>query len=68
MQYNRRSKNLITVRIVATIIVLLSLILPYFGLVSHSKTPFVIVVTLFSFFIVESKYGKKTVSESMNTK
>lgn len=39
-------KDLITVRIVATIIVLLSLIFPYFDLVSHSKTPFINLITL----------------------
>ncbi|VDG97996.1 Uncharacterised protein [Lysinibacillus sphaericus] len=63
MHNKRHPKNLITVRIVATINVLLFLILPFFGLISHGKTPFVILITLFVFYIVESKYGKKTVSE-----
>ena len=63
MHDKRHPKNLITIRIVATIIVLLSLILPYFGLISHSRTPFVILITMFVFFTVENRYGIKTISE-----
>jgi len=56
-------KNLVTIQIVATILVLLSLTLPYFGLMAHSTTPFVILITLFVFYIVESRYGNKAPSE-----
>jgi len=59
----RHPKNLIIVRVVATVLVLLSLILPYFSLIAHSITPYVILITLFAFFIVENKNNKKVVSE-----
>lgn len=57
------NKNLIIVRLVATTLILLSLILPYFGLMKYSATPFVILITLFVFYDIENKYGKKTASE-----
>jgi len=47
---------------------LLSLILPYFELMAHSTTPFVILIALLVFYIVESRYGKKTVSELTQTR
>ncbi len=59
---NRQPKNLIPVKIVATTLVLLSLILPYFGLMSHRTTPVIILITLFAFFIVERKYRQQTKS------
>lgn len=59
MNNTRYPKNLITVRIVATIIILLSLVLPYFGVSSHSKAPLVILITLFTFNILENKYNEK---------
>jgi len=62
--HNKRlPKNLVTFRIVATVVMLLSLILPYFELMAHSTTPFVILIALLVFYIAESRYGKKTVSE-----
>ena len=62
--HNKRlPKNLVSFRIVATVLMLLSLILPYFELIAHSTTPFVILITLLVFYIVESRYGKKAVSE-----
>ena len=63
MHNKKQPKNLVTVRIVATAIILLSLILPYFELIAYSTTPFVILITLLVFYIVENRYGKKTVSE-----
>ncbi|WP_117170193.1 hypothetical protein [Paraliobacillus sediminis] len=56
------SKNLLVVRMVATVLVLLSLILPYFGLISHGTTPFLILATLGVFFIIEDRFGKKIIS------
>lgn len=59
----KHPKNLVIVRLVATSLILLSLILPYIGLMEHSTTPFVILITLFVFYVMENRYGKKTVSE-----
>jgi hypothetical protein len=42
----RYIKNFIIIRLIATLVVLLSLILPYFGLMKHSRTPYIILVTL----------------------
>ncbi|ARF17811.1 hypothetical protein SporoP17a_11340 [Sporosarcina ureae] len=57
------NKNLIIVRLVATTLILLSLILPYIGLMKYSTTPFVILITLFIFYVMENKFGDKTASE-----
>lgn len=57
------NKNLIIVRLVATTLILLSLIMPYFGLMKHSTTPFVILITLFVFYVIENKYSEKNASE-----
>ncbi|ARF18661.1 hypothetical protein SporoP17a_16010 [Sporosarcina ureae] len=57
------NKNLIIVRLLATTLILLSLILPYFGLMKYSTTPFIILITLFVFYVMENKYGEKTASE-----
>lgn len=56
-------KNLVAFRIVAMVIMLSSLILPYFELIAHSTTSFVILITLLIFYVVESRYSKKAVSE-----
>ena len=63
MHNKRHPKNLITVRIVATIIVLLSLILPYFELILFSTTPLIILITLFAFYIADSRFVKKNISK-----
>ncbi|WP_039044183.1 hypothetical protein [Sporosarcina sp. ZBG7A] len=63
MDNKKHSKNLVIVRLVATVLILLSLILPYFGLMEFSTTPFVILITLFVFYVMENKYGEKTASE-----
>ncbi|PIC79430.1 hypothetical protein CSV75_12625 [Sporosarcina sp. P18a] len=60
---NKHPKNLIIVRLVATTFILLSLILPYFGLMEHSTTPIVIFIILFVFYVMENKYCEKTASE-----
>jgi len=59
----RHLKNLVIVRLVATILILLSLILPYFGLIEYSTTPFVILITLFVFYVMENRHRKNTASE-----
>ena len=63
MQKKRTFKDLIVIRIVATLLVLLSLILPYFGFMSHSTAPYLILAILVGFFIMEDRLGKKIVSE-----
>lgn len=63
MHNKRLPKNFVAIRIVATILILLSLILPYFELMDHSATPFVILLTLSGFYVAESRYGKITASE-----
>jgi len=59
----RYSKDLLIIRIVATVLVLLSLILPYFGLISHGTTPFLTLATLVGFYIIEDRFGEKIISE-----
>lgn len=63
MDNKKHPKNLIIVRLVAITFILLSLILPYFGLLEHSTTPIVILIMLFIFSVMENKYGEKTASE-----
>ncbi|WP_301108024.1 hypothetical protein [Sporosarcina sp.] len=63
MDNKNHPKNLIIVRLVATVLILLSLILPYFGLMEFGTTPFVILITLIVFFVMENKHGEKMASE-----
>lgn len=63
MEKKRTSKNLLVIRIVATVLVLLSLILPYLGFMSHGTAPYLILAILVGFFIIEGRVGKKIVSE-----
>ncbi|MGE7543613.1 hypothetical protein [Sporosarcina newyorkensis] len=63
MNNKKHPKNLIIVRLVATTLILLSLILPYFRLMEYSTTPFVILITLFAFYVMENKYGGKVAGE-----
>ena len=48
---------------IATLLVLFSLILPYFGLIPHGATPLLILATLVIFYIAEDRFGEKTLSE-----
>ncbi|ASI35079.1 hypothetical protein A0126_05690 [Exiguobacterium sp. N4-1P] len=63
MENKKYYKNLITIRLVATFLILLSLILPYFEIMKYSTVPFVVLITLFVFFVMENRYGKKIVSK-----
>ena len=63
MHKKRYSKDLLIIRIVATVLVLLSLIIPYFGLISHGTTPFLILATLVGFYVIEDRFGEKIISE-----
>lgn len=56
---NKYHKKLVIVRLVATSLILLSLTLPHFELMDHSTTPFVILITLFLFYVIENKYEEK---------
>lgn len=56
---NKYHKKLVIVRLVATSLILLSLTLPHFELMEHSTTPFVILITLFLFYVIENKYEEK---------
>ncbi|ANU17134.1 hypothetical protein BBI11_08935 [Planococcus maritimus] len=49
-------KHFIIVRCVTTILILLSMILPYFGIIKHSSTPTIILITFFVFHLLETKY------------
>ncbi len=57
MQKIRYSKDLMGVRIVATVVVILALILPYFGFISYRITPFLILATIVVFYIIEGQLG-----------
>lgn len=59
----KQAKNLLITRILATVLVLCALVLPYFDLISHSSTPLIILVTFFGFFILENKVGKRVINE-----
>ncbi|GKV64346.1 MULTISPECIES: hypothetical protein [unclassified Sporosarcina] len=63
MDNKKHPKNLVIVRLVASSLILLSLVLPNLGLMEPSTTPFVILITLFVFFVMENRDGKKTESE-----
>ncbi|KOP28867.1 hypothetical protein ADM98_07995 [Exiguobacterium sp. BMC-KP] len=63
MENKKYQKNLITIRLVATLLILLSLILPYFEMMKYSTAPFVILIIFFVFYVMENKYGKNTVSK-----
>lgn len=63
VENKKHPKNLIIVRLVTTILIVLSLLLPYFGLMEYSTTPFVILITLFIVYVMENKYSEKTANE-----
>lgn len=60
MENKKHPKNLIFLRIIASLIVILAMVLPYFGVIKHTTGPFVILITLLAFWGVENKYNKKT--------
>lgn len=63
LENKKYRKNLITIRLVATFLILLSLILPYFEIMKYSTALFVILITFFVFYVMENRYDKNTVSK-----
>jgi len=63
LQKKKQTKNLLIIRILATVLILSALVLPYFDLMSHSSTPLIILVTIYGFFILENNVGKRVINE-----
>ena len=52
-----KKDNLFILRTIVVIVIILAIILPYFGLIQHSRAPIIIVPTGLLFGIIDEKFG-----------